>query len=49
MGTVSWSAGLAVAAAAAGLMAAGPSAGAVAVRSLELTVMVALVALVALG
>lgn len=43
---VSWAAGLAVAAAAAGLSAAGPSVGAVAVQSLEPTGRVALVALV---
>lgn len=49
MGTVSWAAGLAVVVVAAGLMAADPSAGAAAVRSLEPTVMVALVALVVLG
>lgn len=49
MGTVSWAAGLAVAAAAAGLVAAGPSVGAAVVQGLEPTVTVALVALVVWG
>lgn len=49
METACWAAGLAVAAAAAGPMAAGPSVGAAVVRGLEPTVAVALVALAVWG